>query len=127
MKIVAMVARYLLALMFVVFGLNNFLNFIPAQMPPGKAGEFAGLLMSSHYSLAVGAVMVISGILFLINRYVALALVLLGPVLFNILLFHIFFLPATIGMGIFATLLWFLVFWQHRAAFAGIFAARLED
>jgi putative oxidoreductase len=127
MKLAGAVSRYFLGLMFLVFGLNDFLNFIPAQMPPGKAGEFAGLLMSSHYVWAVGAIMVISAILFLINRYVALALVLLGPVLFNILLFHIFFMPATIGMGIFATLLWLLVFWQHRAAFAGIFAAKLGE
>ena len=127
MKIVAMVARYLLALMFVVFGLNNFLNFIPAQMPPGKAGEFAGLLMSSHYSLAVGAVMVISGILFLINRYVALALVLLGPVLFNILVFHALMAPGGIGPGAVATLLWWLVFWEHRVAFVGIFSAHLAE
>ena len=125
MKIVGAVARYLLGLMFLVFGLNDFLNFIPmGPIPPGQAGAFFTVLTETHYVFAVGAVMAISGILFLINRFVPLGLVLLGPVLFNILIFHIVMLPKTIGMGIFATLLWFLVFWQHRAAFDRLFEAR---
>ncbi len=90
------------------------------------AGEFLGLLVSTHYAYVIGAVMLISGLLFLANRFVALGLVLLGPVLFNILVFHICMDLKDIGAGLIATLLWFVVFWQHRAAFAGIFAARLE-
>jgi hypothetical protein len=69
--------------------------------------------------------MAVAGLLLLFNRFVALGLAFLGPILFNILLFHITMAPASIGMGLFATLLWFLVFWQHRAAFAGLFKARL--
>ena len=128
MKIVAAIARYLLGLMFVVFGSNSFLHFIPQGPPmPGNAGIFANVLMAAHYFYAVGAVMVISGILLLIGRFVALGLTLLGPVLFNILLFHIFMAPSSIWMGVFATLLWFVVFWQHRAAFAGLFQAKPAD
>jgi putative oxidoreductase len=128
MKIAGTIARYLLGLMFLVFGLNNFFLFMPmGPMPGGAAGEFSTVLMSTHYVYAVGAVMVISALLLLANRYVALGLTLLGPVLVNILLFHLFMLPATIGPGVVATLLWLLVFWQHRAAFAGLFRARLED
>jgi putative oxidoreductase len=127
MKIVAMIARYLLGLMFFVFGLNSFLHFIP-QGPeqPGNAGAFLGLLMAAHYFYAIGTVMVIAGVLLLANRYVALGLTLLGPVLVNILVFHILMAPSSIWLGMFATLLWFLVFWWHRAAFAGIFAAKVE-
>jgi hypothetical protein len=62
-----------------------------------------------------------------VNRFVALGLVLLGPVLVNILMFHILISPAGFQAGVVFTLLWFLVFWQHRTAFAGIFQARLED
>ena len=128
MKIVGAIARYLLGLMFLVFGLNDFLLFIPmGKMPPGPAGEFAGLLFSTHYVYVVGALMVISGILFLLNRYVGLGLTLLGPVLFNILLFHILMQPSGIGPGAFATLLWLLVAWQHRRVFERLFAARLEE
>ncbi len=127
MKIVATIARYLLGLMFVVFGLNIFLNFIPAQMPEGQAGTFFGVLLATHYMYVVGGIMVVSGILFLVNRFVPLALVLLGPVLFNILTFHILMNPGGIGLGAFATLLWLLVAWQHRAAFAALFEARTQN
>lgn len=126
MKIAAMVARYLLGLMFLVFGSNMFLNFIPMPPPPDNAmGHFSMALFQAHYFYPVGAVMVISAVLFLINRYVPLGLVLLGPVLVNILLFHILLNPGGIGMGLFATLLWFVVFWQHRAAFAPLFKAKV--
>jgi|SRR5580658_6353564 putative oxidoreductase len=127
MKIVAMIARYLLGLAFLVFGLNNFLKFMNGPLPPGPPGEFLGLLVSTHYAYVIGALMVVSGILFLVNRYVGLGLTLLGPILFNILLFHIFMNPSGIGPGAFATLLWLLVAWEHRKVFERLFAARLEE
>ncbi len=80
MKIVAAIARYFLGLVFFVFGLQNFLNFMHAPLPPGAAGEFLGLLVTTHYAYVIGAVMLVSGILFLANRFVALGLVLLGPI-----------------------------------------------
>ena len=128
MKIVAIIARYLLGLMFLVFGSNMFLQFIPmGTPPPGLAGQFATVLFASHYFYVVGAIMVISGILLLINRYVGLGLTLLGPVLFNILVFHLLMNPSGIGMGAFAFLLWLLVAWEHRIVFARLFAEHLEE
>jgi len=128
MKIVTMIARYLLGLMFVVFGSNMFLNFIPmGPLPTGVAGQFTAALLAAHYFYVVGAVMVVSGVLFLVNRFVGLGLTLLGPVLFNILVFHILMNPSGIGMGAFAKLLWALVGWEHRTVFARLFAARLEE
>jgi hypothetical protein len=128
MKIVTMIARYLLGLMFLVFGSNMIHQFIPmGPMPAGLAGQFSAALMAAHYFYPVGAIMVISGILLLVNRYVGLGLTLLGPVLVNILLFHILMNPSGIGMGLFATLLWALVVWEHRVLFAKLFAARLEE
>jgi putative oxidoreductase len=122
MKIAGTVARLLLGLMFLVFGSNMFLHFIPmGPMPPGLAGEFSGVLMKAHYMVPVGVVMVFSAVLFLANRYVALALVLLGPALVNILLFHLLMAPGSVGMGAFATLLWFILFWREREAFAPLF------
>ena len=127
MKIVATIARYLLGLMFLVFGSNMFLQFMKGQMPPGLAGQFAGILFASHYFYVVGGIMVIAGILFVVNRYVGLGLTLLAPVLFNILVFHLLMNPSGIGPGAFATLLWLLVAWEHRVVFAKLFAARLEE
>jgi hypothetical protein len=128
MKIVVVIARSLLGLMFLVFGLNMFLNFIPAPPPPpGVAGQFSQLLLTTHYMYAVGAVMGVSGILLLFNRYVPLGLTLLGPVLVNILLFHILMMPSTIWMGLFATVLWLLVAYRVRAEFAPLFRPRTDS
>lgn len=128
MKIAATIARYLLGLMFLVFGSNMFLNFIPmGPMPTGLAGQFTVALFAAHYFYVVGAIMVISSILLLANRYVGLGLTLLGPVLFNILTFHLLMNPGGVGPGAFATLLWLLVAWEHRVVFARLFAARLEE
>ena len=128
MKYVTMIARYLLGLMFLVFGSNVFLKFIPmGPMPAGLAGQFMGALFAAHYFYVVGALQLVSGILFLANRFVGLGLTLLGPVLINILLFHLLMNPGGIGMGAFATLLWLLVAWEHRIVFEKLFAARLEE
>jgi hypothetical protein len=127
MKIVAMIARLLLGLMFLVFGSNMFLHFIPmGPMPTGLAGQFSAALFAAHYFYPVGSIMVVSAILLLVNRYVPLGLVLLGPVLFNILLFHILMNPSGIGMGAFAALLWLLTAYRVRSAFRGIFQQRVQ-
>ncbi|HEX4807652.1 MAG TPA: hypothetical protein VH325_01905 [Bryobacteraceae bacterium] len=70
MKIAASIARYLLGLLFLVFGLNGFLHFIPMPPPPGVAGQYMGALFVSHYLVAVFLVQVIGGIFLLANRYV---------------------------------------------------------
>jgi putative oxidoreductase len=128
MKIAATIARLLLGLIFLVFGLNDFLHFIPmGTMPPRPAGQFAGLLMSTHYMNAVGLVMVVSGALLLVNRYVPLGLVLLGPVLVNILLFHVLMQPKGVALGVLATILWILVAIRVRSAFYGLFQQRVQD
>jgi putative oxidoreductase len=126
MKIAVLVARILLGLMFLVFGLNGFLNFLPMPMPPGAAGEYVGLLFTSHYLHVVFLLEVLGGALLLSGQFVPLALVVLGPVVFNILLFHTFLFPAGFPPALLATLLWFIVFYGVRRAFAGIFARKVE-
>ena len=127
MKIVTLIARILLGLAFLFFGLNGFLNFIPQQpMPDGLAKQFIETLIASHYVLFVSGIEVVTGILFVINRYVPLALTLLGPVIVNILLFHAFMSPSLILPGIIVTIFWFIVFWSVRSAFAGIFQQKVE-
>ena len=128
MKILSLIARILLGLLFLIFGANGFLNFIPQPpMPDSPAARFGTLLMTTHYMHFVCAIMVISAILFLIGRYVPLALVLIGPVIVNILLFHTLMAPATIGPGALAAVLWLIVFIHVRSAFAGIFQAKVAS
>src|ERR1700759_3968387 len=99
MKAATVVVRILLGLMFVVFGLNIFLSFLPMpkEAPAPLAGAFGGALFQSHYILVVGALQVLGGLLLLIGRFVPLGLVLLGPVIVNILLFHLFLEPVNFG------------------------------
>ncbi|MGB8441031.1 MAG: hypothetical protein WCE26_16660 [Candidatus Acidiferrales bacterium] len=124
MKIAATISRYLLAVAFIVFGLNGFLNFLPAGHMPTLAMQYVNVLAASHYTVPIFAVQLACGILFLINRYVPLALTLIGPVIVNILLFHILMFPIGVGGGVICTICWFILFAKHYQSFAGIFVAR---
>ena len=121
MKIVTLIARILLGLVFLIFGLNKFHAFIPAPVPPGLGGQFMGALFVSHYLLVIGALEVICGILFLINRYIPLSLVLIGPVVVNIFLFDAFLSPSGLPIGCLLVIFWLIVYKSVRPAFAGIF------
>jgi putative oxidoreductase len=124
MKIATLIARLLLGLIFVVFGLNGFLNFINMPMPSGLAGQFIGALAQSHYFWVVAALQVAGGALLLVNRFVPLALVLLGPVIVNILLYHLFLNPSGAALAIVVAILWGVVFYSHRQYFSEIFVQR---
>ena len=125
MKTVVLIARILLGLISVVFGLNGFLNFLSmGPMPTGLAGQFMGALVLSHYYWVVAAFQIIGGVLLLVNRFVPLALVLLGPVIVNILCYHVFLNQAGAPFAIVVTVLWFIVFYGHRQYFSGVFVQR---
>jgi putative oxidoreductase len=121
MKIAALTARILLGIMFTIFGLNGFLQFIPQPpLPPGAMATFTGVLFTSHYYVFVFAVQLLCGILLLANQFVPLALTLLGPVIANILVFHITMQPAGLPPGILATILWAILAWRLRSHFAAL-------
>ena len=125
MKVVTLIARLLLGLIFFVIGLNGFLNFLSmGPMPTGLAGQFIGALVLSHYFWVVAALQVPGGALLLVNRYVPLALVLLGPVIVNIILYHVFLNPSGAPLAIVVVILWGIVFYSHRQYFSSIFVQR---
>ena len=124
MKIVVLVSRILLALVFVVFGLNGFLHFIPGQLPPGLAGQFAGAMHQSHYDLVVSAIQVVGGVLLLVNRYLPLALTLLAPVIANILLLHLSLFPQGLATAAVVAVLWIILFIRDRQYFASLFVQK---
>src|SRR6185436_18707054 len=104
------------------FGLNGFLNFINmGPMPSGLAGQFIVALALSHYFWVVAALQVVGGALLLVNRFVPLALVLLGPVIVNIILYHVFLNPSGAVLAIVVAVLWGIVFYSYRQYFSGIF------
>jgi len=125
MKTAATISRYLLGFMFLVFGLNGFLHFIP-QPPLASplAGQYMTVMMASGAFTAIFVVEVIVGVLLLADRYVALALTVLAALLFNILLFHVTMNPEGIAPGLVAAILWVVLFLQHRSAFNGILQAK---
>lgn len=124
MKAAATVARYLLGLGFVVFGLNAFLQFMPPPELPEPGAQFMGLLFGSGYFNYIAILKIVGGLMLLVGRFVPLGLTLLGPILVNILLFHISFDMAGIGMGLVFTVLWSIVFWSYKGSFQRLFEAR---
>ena len=125
MKIVTLIARILLGLIFVVFGLNGFLNFLSMEpMPTGLAGQFVGALVLSRYFWVVAALQIAGGGLLLANRFVPLALVLLGPVIVNIICYHVFLNHVGPPPAIVVAVLWFIVFYGHRQYSSGVFVKR---
>jgi len=124
MKTLILIARVLLGVMFVVFGLNGFLNFIPSPPQTGIAAQFLGALFVSHYLGVIFALQLVAGVMLLANRFVPAALAILAPLLVNIALFHVFMAPAGYAPAVMAIALWSLVFIHERAAFAPIFAVK---
>ena len=122
MKIAVLIARILLGLVLVFFGLNAFFNFLHAPMPPGLAGQFTGALFASHFYVVPFGFQILGGLLMLVGRYVSLGLVILAPILVNILTFHLTMAPGILP-GLVCTLLWFVVFAAHRESFRGILSA----
>src|SRR5467141_24674 len=126
MRIASVIARYLAGVIFLVMGLNGFLNFIPLPPPGGVAGQFLGALYVSHYLWVIFAFQVIAGVLLLVNRYVPLAVAVLAPVLVNILAFHALMAPSGLPLALFVGVLWAAIFIDVRPACYGLFQARLQ-
>ena len=126
MRIAFVIARYLAGVIFLVMGLNGFLNFIPLPPPGGVAGQFLAALYVSHYLWVIFAFQVIAGVLLLVNRYVPLAVAVLAPVLVNILAFHALMAPSGLPLALFVAVLWTAIFIDVRPAFSGLFQARLQ-
>ena len=118
-------ARILLGLVFLVFGLNGFLGFLPMPEHPGPAGAFLGALAATGYMFPlIKGTEVVVGLLLLSNRFVPLALTVLAPVMVNIVAFHAAFEPATLGMPIALTALQLYLAWAYRESFRAVVAPK---
>jgi putative oxidoreductase len=126
MRTVSLIAQYLAGVIFLVFGLNGFLNFIPMPPPGGIAGQFMGALYASHYLWVIFAFQVIAAVLLLVNRYVPLAVAVLAPVIVNILSFHALMAPSGLPLALLVAVLWAVIFVDVRQAFTGLFQSRVD-
>ena len=123
MKYVIIIVRVLLGLMFTVFGLNAFLKFMgPPPEMPGQAGAFITALMSSGYMYAIAVLQVLGGLCLLLGaRFVPLGLTFLGPIIVNIVLFHVFLEPTGLPMALVTAALSLFLLWVYRFKFPAIF------
>ena len=121
MKIVTIIARILLALVFLVFGANGFFRFLPTPpLPSGLAGDFLKVFFESGYVYVVSAFQVLGGLLVLIGLWVPLGLTILAPIIINIWSFHCLMAPQGIAPAVVVTLLELFLLWRYRLAFAGL-------
>src|SRR5215813_5151947 len=124
-RIVTAIVRILLGLMFLVFGLNGFLNFMPQPKDlPQEIITVMGALMKAGYMTVVSGAEVLIAVLLLTNRFVPLALTLLAPILVGILTFHTFIAPATIVPSIVVTMMELYLAWAYRGAFRPMLRAK---
>ena len=125
MKAASQIARYLLGWILLVFGLNGFFNFLHMPGPTGVAAQFFGAIFVSHFVshfyVVIFLLQIVPALLLLANRYVPLALTILGPIIFNIVCIHLFMIRAGWPLAIVVTVLWLLVAYSVRSAFSGIF------
>ena len=125
MKRIPLMSRYLLGFIFTVFGLNGFLQFHKMPPPTGTAAQFMGALVSSHMIAVIVILQIIAGVLLLINRFAPLALAILAPIIFNIVLFHAFMQPSGLPLALFVTTLWMLTVSERWQVFGRLLMARL--
>ena len=127
MKYLPTIARILLGLAFLIFGLNGFLNFIPPPPTgiPQGAMDFGAAMMKTGYLLQlVKGTEVLVAILLLLNRFVPLALLMLAPVLVNIIAFHAFLAPSGVAVPIVLLVLELYLAWTYRQLFRPVLAYR---
>lgn len=121
MKILTIVVRVLLGLMFVVFGSNAFLRFLPMPpLPQNLAGDFLKVFFASGYVYVIGGLQIVGGLLLLIGRFVPLGLTILGAIIVNIIVFHALMAPDGSGPAIVVTVMHLFLVWRYRSAFAGL-------
>ena len=122
MKYVIVIARVLLGLVFVVFGSNAFLKFMPVPEMHGQAGAFMTALLSSGYMYVIAVLQILGGLCLLLGaRFVPLGLTLLGPVIVNIVLYHVFLDPQGMPVAIVISALALFLLWVYRFKFPAIF------
>lgn len=123
MKIVSLIVRVLLGLPFLIFGVNAIHPFMPMPPPVGDAGTMGTIMLQHHWFLFIGTLYVVAGLLLLIGRYVPVALVLLGPILVVILLFHITLSPDGLAIPLVLTAFEVFLIYRYWPAFRSIFTA----
>jgi putative oxidoreductase len=123
MRIFTIIARVLLGLIFLFFGSNGLLHFLPMPpLPQGVTGEFLHSFLASGYVYVISGFQVVAGLLLLIGRFVPLGLTILGAIIVKIWTFHLLMAPEPAGMvpAMVVSVLELFLVWSYRDRFAGI-------
>jgi uncharacterized membrane protein YphA (DoxX/SURF4 family) len=124
MRVVRLIARILLGLIFTVFGLNGFLHFLPMPPMSGPPAEFFGALFHTGYMIRlIFADQVLGGVLLLIGLAVPFALLLLAPIVLNIFLFHLFLAPSGLPLALIVVILEVFLAWTYWELYVPLFAS----
>ena len=116
------IVRIVLGIMLVLFGANKFFGFIPLPELPEKAASFMTSLGATGYVLkTVGVLEILIGVMLLLKKWVAFALILLVPISINILLFHIFLDVSGIGGALLITVLNGILIYKHWPQYKSLF------
>jgi putative oxidoreductase len=126
MKHIPTIARFLLGLIFTVFGANMWLHFINVPLPAEgtPAANFMFAIYGSGYLTVVKVLEVTGGVLLLTGRFTNLALTLVGPVVVNIALYHFFLLKGGYEMPIVLGLLSLVALAGRKDYLRTLFAAK---
>ena len=124
MKIAVIVCRILLGALFVFSGLNSLFGFIKAPPMTGDVGEWSRIMLTSHYFGVVGFCELVGGGLLMVGRYVPLGLVFLGPVIVNIVTFHLTIGKNANAVTAVVVLIQLFLMWAYRSSFAPLFVAK---
>jgi hypothetical protein len=107
--------RIVFGILFIVFGLNGFLSFIPMPAPTPEAGEFLGALFKVGFIFPVIKTMeILVGLSLFINRFTSLALVILAPILTVITLHNFILDPSGIRMNSALLVMFTILVYDHR-------------
>ncbi len=120
-----LIFRILLGVILLIFGLNNFIQFMPMPEPPESAGKLLWAFAESGYIFPmIGVVKIVVGLLLLINRYVALSLLLLAPFSVNIILFHLVLDPKGIAAALIVTALNIYLLFVNKVKYDAVLKAK---
>jgi uncharacterized membrane protein YphA (DoxX/SURF4 family) len=124
MKVATIILRILLGLVFLIFGINKIHMFIPTGAMTPTAGTFIGVMVDTKYFAVIGFLEALGGLLLLFNRFVPLALTILGPIIVNIFLTGLLMDNRGIPMAGAVTAVWLFLFWRYKNNFTPLFEAK---
>jgi len=119
----AMGFRILFGAFMLLFGVNKFLDFLPAFEIPGDGGTLIGIYVTSGFLSMIGVLEILGGLALITNKFVPLALTILVAIMFNALVFHILHDPANLGGAAVGLILGLVNVFTHKEKFASTLSA----